>query len=263
MVNFINKIDLNILHNHKKLSETESISLGERLKKRYSFSESPVQKEISPVQKVQDESLKKKYGFSEPLVQKEISLVQEVQEEIKSSTITGNLIFDADEISNEKKLKKILSGVRQLKNDYCTVLADNDENSIYFKTVDTLIKKLVTHIEKGKFSASYSAKSIEKMISSTIVKNYAKKPLKKFIDDFFVRCGFYVKKYPVGMKMKDEDFEYLSENYRSDSVDRPELDNTITENIHDAFLFDCYNQEEEEIYKKYIPADCAVGRWKE
>ena len=101
------------------------------------------------------------------------------------------------------------------------------------------------------------------MFSATIIKNFANYKLTDLINEFFKNCGFIIKEFPKGMKITDDDFEYLPETLSFQTVSCKELNDVVTESKHGAFVCKCYDTEEECYYETIIPADCTIGKWKE
>lgn len=224
------------LHIYSQLSnQTEIVSLTDRLRNRYEA------------------------DISEP--EKKQVVDSEIPENDNGKKIP--LRFDDNETENMKRLNMILNNARRLKNDYTETLGSIKDNEIYFKTINSFISKTEAFINKGVLSPVKIAKEIVKNLSTTLIKNYANQKLKNVLDDFMTSCNFNLIELPVGKKIEDDDLDYISDNCYKIDVSNRDMHNTIIEKRHDAFVFECYDSEEEEFYQKIIPGEYAIGSWKE
>ena len=230
-----NNLDLNLYAKHIPIDKiTDHISLLDRLKEKYNA-----------------DLISGKPKCTDILIFKE------------DNSITELLRFDGSEDDNCQKLFFICSNAKELRKQYADVLSNSDENAIYFKTVNSFIFKIERLIDRGIFSPNKISNEIVKILSSTIMKNFAKKELHSIIDDFMLKCKFDKKELKIGQSIEDEDLDYIGDNYLKVEVSSPEMHNTIINKSHDAYIFDCYDPDEEEFFKKIIPGDYAIGYRKE
>lgn len=176
---------------------------------------------------------------------------------------TELLRFDEDEDENRKRFYVIYNNAKELRRKYYNVLSNSDENTVYFKTADKLVSRIERFIDKGNFLSHKVSDEIVKILSLTIMKNFAKSELFSLIDNFMLECKFGKKELQIGKKVEDDDFDYIGENYLKIEVPSLVQHNTIIKKQHDAYIFDCYDPDEEELFQKIIPGDYAIGYRKE
>lgn len=176
---------------------------------------------------------------------------------------TELLRFDENEDKNCQRLHIIYNNAKALRKKYYNVLSNSDENTVYFKTADKLVSRIERFIDKGDFSSHKVSDEIVKTLSLTIMKNFAKSELFSLIDNFMLECKFGKKELQIGKRVEDDDFDYIGENYLKIEVPSLIQHNTIIKKQHDAYIFDCYDPDEEEFFQKIIPGDYAIGYWKE
>lgn len=173
------------------------------------------------------------------------------------------LRFDDNEGDNRNNLDLILNNVKRLREEYTIALNGVENNSVYFKTIDNFILKIERLMGKELSSPNKISKELEKALTSTLMKNYAVSELQPVLDDFFIRCNFVKVEIPVGKKIDDDDLDYIDEHCRRIEVSDSKKHNTIIDKRHDAFIFDCYDSDEEELFHKIIPGEYSIGCWKE
>lgn len=208
--------------------------------------------------------LNKKYN-REP----EISTAEPVQE--SSSESAENLSdeknvlrFTDDPEYNLNVLNNICDKAKKLKKKYIGILGElGKDDVVYLKTADKLIILLERFIGKGKYNPDKTSDELIRMLKTTILKNYANVRLVSVIDDFFAECDFMKIEIPVGKILEEEDFEFIGEDNLVVDVDSPHKHNMIIEKRHDAYIFDCYDADDEDFIEKIIPGSYTIGRWKE
>lgn len=173
------------------------------------------------------------------------------------------LLISDDEENNRAVVSSVLKNARQLKASYVSLLEDNESNAIYFKTVNKLVKKLEDFYENGEFELKKTWKMLSKVIETTIMKNFVNSILSEAINSFMLNCKFRAIVFPVGKKLNDSDFDYISDSYLRVAVDSKSKHKTIVEKKHDAYEFECYDPDEETTFRKIIPGEYAIGYWKE
>ena len=67
--------------------------------------------------------------------------------------------------------------------------------------------------------------------------------------------------YINGKKIDDNDLDYIENCIRVD-VDDDKQHNTIIKKTHDAYVFRCYDSEENEFFDKIIPGGYSIGNYK-
>ncbi|MBQ7008829.1 MAG: hypothetical protein IJN05_06390 [Ruminococcus sp.] len=171
------------------------------------------------------------------------------------------LCFDDEWERSLDTIKFILDNAICLKEQYNEIFRNSGDGDVYVRTVDNLISRLKKITEKSQ-NSSKTADGISKAIQATIIKNYCCNQLKDFLDKYMDECGFKRIELEIGKKIDDNDLDYIENCIRVDVNDK-ELHNTIINKTHDAYVFRCYDSEEDELFDKIIPGGYSIGSYKE
>lgn len=176
--------------------------------------------------------------------------------------VAASPLFSNNLLRNEKMLSNILGNAKELRNKYYSIIEDNVENSVYFKTVDNCVKKLEKLTEKislKEMEPSKIAGELVKILNSTIVKNFVKRELHSVIDQFMTDCSFIRKELYVGKKLSDEDYDFIGEMPLDVPVDSADQHNVIQAKEHDAYLI--YYKDEEGLSYRVIDGKYSIGKY--
>ena len=179
-----------------------------------------------------------------------------------SAQVNTAPLFNENFIRNSKKLDNIIKNASALRDNYFYALNEVDENNIYFKTVDNCLRKLEKLSEKlasSEMEASNIVGELVKILNSTIVKNFVKKELFPFIDEFMLNCGFIKREIEVGKKLGDSDYDYIGEMPLDVPVDSPEQHNMVLAKEHDAYVI--YYKDEDELSYRVIAGQYSIGKF--
>ena len=173
------------------------------------------------------------------------------------------LCFNDDWERSLEKLNMILEKANHLKEQYIAILEKSEENSVYFKTIDKLIKRLKKMVE-GSYNAYEISDALSKAIQATIIKNFCCEQLESALNKFMYECGFKCVKLEIGKQIDDNDLDYIDmKNCLYVRVNDKKMHNTIIGKVNDAYVFKYYDSDEEEYYNRVIPGVYSIGSWKE
>lgn len=170
------------------------------------------------------------------------------------------LCFDDEWECSLDTIKLIRDNAIRLKEQYNYILSRSGDSNVYIRTVDNLINRLKKISEKPQ-NSSKTADGISKAIKTTIMKNYCCNELKCVLDKYMDVCGFKRIELEIGKKIDDNDLDYIENCIRVD-VDDDKQHNTIIKKTHDAYVFRCYDSEENEFFDKIIPGGYSIGNYK-
>ena len=180
---------------------------------------------------------------------------------IPTVSVEHTPLFTLSNTVNIRRLDKIKDNALNLKKQYESILLD-DEDNVYFKTVDKLITKISKLAEKcsdDELEPSALSGEFVKIINATIMKNFANKKLFSVIDSFMVGCGTEKKVLDVGQKLGDEDFELIGDMIINVPVNAQEQHNTIVNKIHDAYIV--YYKDEDGLNYRVIDGQYTIGKF--
>lgn len=174
------------------------------------------------------------------------------------------LCFDDDWERSVTILKAILENAKRLKERYCKVLTNSDNNTVYFKTIDKLIDRLEKMTIDKPLDSCKAADKLLKVINSTIVKNFSCERLEKNLRSFMRECGFKCIELRIGKVIDDEDLKYIdTSNCIYEEVKDKRKHNTIISKSYDSYVYKYFDSEENEYYERVIPGAYSIGSWKE
>lgn len=246
-----------------KYSSDNVFDAGERIQRRLILSNNEMTKYSVLNQTTQFISLidrlKNKYELCSLLEPTEKCIEQNIN--VVNFSSVEILSFNDNCDHNRQKLCVICDNAKELRSKYSEII--NGDETIYLKTVDNFINKMDSIIGKGDFSPNKVSDKLKKALSLTVIKNFANSKLSLLIDDFLAKCGFKKVELPIGKRVEDDDFKYIPEFYLKIDVKSPDMHNTIIDKKHDAYVFNCYDTDEEEYCQKIIPGEYSIGCWKE
>ena len=150
----------------------------------------------------------------------------------------------------------------ELKEQYHVVLSDDVGNSVYFKTVDNLVKKLnklADECSDDELEPSSIAGDLVKIINATVVKNFANLKLHDVVDKFLIGCGMEKRILDVGKKLSDDDLELIGDIPLDIPVQTTEQHNTIIQKTHDAYII--YYKDEDGLSYRIISGQYSIGKF--
>lgn len=171
-------------------------------------------------------------------------------------------LFVLSNSQNVHKLKKIIEAAVELKEQYHVVLSDDVGNSVYFKTVDNLVKKLnklADECSDDESEPSSIAGDLVKIINATVVKNFANLKLHDVVDKFLIGCGMEKRILDVGKKLSDDDLELIGDIPLDIPVQTAEQHNTIIQKTHDAYII--YYKDEDGLSYRIISGQYSIGKF--
>lgn len=178
---------------------------------------------------------------------------------IKTS-VSNEPILTGSHIHNLHYLENCLKYLEDLRREYTKVLGNEPKNMIYFKILSSYeneMKELIEDVRDDEEIEAYEiAKKFVDIIKSTIIKNFTKDELKKYLDEYFLKCKLQKIEIEVGKKIGEETYKYIG-NPLQKPVDNPSLDRVVISKKHDAY-FITY-KEEDSIIQKVISGECEIG----
>ena len=180
----------------------------------------------------------------------------------KPKSVNTAPIFTDNSALNIKMINAILKNALTLQEKYAKVLPRSDENSIYFKTVDSCVNKLQKLADKvvsTDMESSKIAVELVKILNLTVVKNFVNKSLLSVIDEFLLDCKFIKKELDIGKKLSDEDYDYIGEMPLEVPVSSSEKHNVIVRKKHDAYVI--YYKDDEGISNCIICGEYSIGKY--